>query len=718
MLIRSTILFLLFSTLLTAQSTNWQSYLYANYLVGGVETENHLWLAADNSIAKINPATATEELIYYQNSILPRSIRDIEKLGTDEFVILGGVNELIYWQSGNWNKQVLQVPDNDDLLMIVGQTSDQELLLAGRRKLYQLTSAGEVVHLPYPEQALQNQYIREAELDSEGQLWITDQLSIVKFASDGSVLANWEATDEYIQDMKIDHTDNAWFTTNQNVYLWVNELQTFEQLPLEDLGIGLSGAIISAVLEHKAIFTSYNRVFMISYTDGAFQVEELSNSFLTTQTPGTYGYQDKNDRLWYINQLRELTHWQAGTDNHAQTSVLKPWLQLSEITTVKMDPQGKIWLGGSFKTAYQIGGRWQVVPLDTITFFPIGVNDIVFKSDGTPIVGTGSLFVFGFPDSNVREWNGTTWDILPDAVTGSSFLPVTDIEMDPDENLWVLRAFDNLFSVRNLGSWYRFRTIDMPMTVNAFTCFGQDLDGSMWIGTNNGLIHYDGFTFSVVTTDQLKAVNLVVSSIAIDEKGGKWATFDYGGLRREVNNEWVVVEEIAELAEQYGVSKVVCGKYPEVWVTLGWNGVLHYDGENWEHFTPENSGLHDTHVVDILCDNTGRVWFASNWSVSVYSPDSPPIKPYQRPVTHTIGIYPNPGCCQYEVNWRAAQTGDYTLTLFNASGQIAKHWQVETTQKGEQFFSFEQGDLAAGSYFLSISSADQQIGTQSLVVLQ
>jgi ligand-binding sensor domain-containing protein len=720
MLLRSIVFLMLINFSLAAQPVGWQSYLFANYLVGGAETQDYRWIATVNSVARFDKITGKAELFHFQNSLLPKQILDIERSSENKFTVLGSNNELATWEEGIWTKNQLELPPNEDnLRKIVGNTGNGSLLLVNNQKLYSLSSEGDIEQIPFTEQASQNNSIQQVLLDSEDRIWIKGHAFVTQLAVDGTTLFSSVFEEEYLYDMKMDHSDNIWLTTNRYIYLWLNEAQQLVQLPLDDLGINSSGGVISAVLEQEAIFTINGRIFQISYSNDSFQNTELTDAFAFAELPGSYGFQDSNGLLWYQNYHRELLSWQIGTLNAPEEAIVNPWLEVSGINTLGLDPQGKVWVGGSDKVAYLMGGRWHNVLLDSTGFLSIGINDIVFKDDGTPIIGSGDQFIFGFPDSQVREWNGVSWDTLTNAITVASFLPITHLEWDHNGNLWVLRASDNLFSVRYRGQWYRYRLNDVPAIIGSFLCFAQGIDGSMWIGTDNGLLNYDGFSFTHTEPSAYHAGAHSIESIAVDERGDKWLSLRYDGLRHEVNGEWTVVEEVADLAAQHGVKKVICGTYPEVWATLySQGGLLHFDGTDWEYLSPENSGLIDGYITDILCDHLGRIWFSSQSSVTVYSPSTPVIKAFERPSFTNLAVYPNPGCCQYEISWEALKPGGYQLDIIAENGQVFRTWELNATVAGDQIFSFDQGDLPAGVYFLSLKAGSQRIGSTRLIVLR
>ena len=166
-----------------------------------------------------------------------------------------------------------------------------------------------------------------------------------------------------------------------------------------------------------------------------------------------------------------------------------------------------------------------------------------------------------------------------------------------------------------------------------------------------------------------------------------------------------------------GIDKIVCGTYPELWADLSQQGVLHFDGSEWKHYNSENAGFPVTHINNIMAAPNGRVWFTTYQSVTVYDPRGQAIVPYQLPEQKKIEVYPNPGCCQYEVHWQADVAGQYSISLYNTSGQQLRQWQKEVFRAGEASFNFQDNNLPAGTYVLNVSSSAAQVGSALLIVV-
>jgi ligand-binding sensor domain-containing protein len=70
--------------------------------------------------------------------------------------------------------------------------------------------------------------------------------------------------------------------------------------------------------------------------------------------------------------------------------------------------------------------------------------------------------------------------------------------------------------------------LDMPVSLT----FIQDRDGFLWIGTQNGLIRYDGYEQVIYRTGPNSVSGDLISSIIEDEDGILWIGSQGGGIDR------------------------------------------------------------------------------------------------------------------------------------------------------------------------------------------
>lgn len=83
------------------------------------------------------------------------------------------------------------------------------------------------------------------------------------------------------------------------------------------------------------------------------------------------------------------------------------------------------------------------------------------------------------------------------------------------------------------------------------------------------------------------------------------------------------------------------------------------------------------------------------------------------------GLYPNPASDQTMFTFMAEQNALYKVTVFSMSGQPVLEQQMnEINSQGEYSYSIPVGELAAGSYYIVLSSDNRPCGRVPLMVVR
>ncbi|MEL6658318.1 MAG: two-component regulator propeller domain-containing protein [Bacteroidota bacterium] len=718
MLTRCLLYFLLCTAVLQGQGTgHWQTYFQNYRLLGGAEADGALWLAGQNSILKINQADSSEELLHFRNSPLSPDIYAIHDLPGNRFVLLEPDNRLLYYNDGTWERQTLNVSSNEILNRIVGVDLQGQVLVASSQRVYRIDIDGTTHYLPY-DQFLENNFVHLTAVDQQGHFWLAAYPNLLCFNNDSELVFSFALDTHSPYDLEVDGSDNAWLLTQLGLYVWDSNAA---MLYLVD-GIGTefpAGGDIVATLDNGIIVSTQQRLFEIKHLEGTtWQTSEITGEFTYASIPARWTYHDQNGVLWYLDALNRLQYWHPNQQNPARVWPTVSWLPMGEIEGLSLDPQGKLWIGGFNQVSYLQGGRWHNLPIDSVSFSIPKTFSIAFNEQERPIVGNTSFAFFGFPETDLREWNGTSWDTLEQAVVANLANPISDLINDRDGNLWVLQEFTELFSVRSEGQWFRFKASDFNGDINVFNCLYENPKGGMWIGTDNGLLFYDGFQFEHTTAAEMGIGDAPISGITIDEQGEMWVAGSFYGVWRRKDDSWIAQSLPWEIGSTAHIHKIVNGTYPELWAALSHNGALHYDGQEWTYLNAENSGLVGNGVTNILHDHRGRTWFSSTNSLSVFHSNTEPIGPYKLPSEQTVAVFPNPSCCQFSVFWQAQQPGTFDLALHDIKGRMVREWSTIIGQAQEYTFQFQDYDLVPGTYSLSVSQDGVLIGTSLLVVIR
>ena len=161
-------------------------------------------------------------------------------------------------------------------------------------------------------------------------------------------------------------------------------------------------------------------------------------------------------------------------------------------------------------------------------------------------------------------------------------------------------------------------TIQDKLSHNTVRCLLQDQYGYIWIGTQNGLNKYDGYSFETFRTDRKTGfVGKSITALFEDRLGNIWV----GTAREGINllptsrGEFINLRNDSAFLsiDGYGISAIHEDSRGNIWITTVGGGVLRYQPETSTSvtYTSQNSGLSNDLVFDLAEDKYGGIWIAS-----------------------------------------------------------------------------------------------------------
>lgn len=146
----------------------------------------------------------------------------------------------------------------------------------------------------------------------------------------------------------------------------------------------------------------------------------------------------------------------------------------------------------------------------------------------------------------------------------------------------------------------------------------QDKNANIWLGTNGGIVCYDGKNFTTYGTKEGLCSNRVRCMLQ-DRSGALWIGTFNGGLCCFNGKTFKTFTTKEGLPDNY-VRSMLQDRHGYLW--FGTNkGLIRYDGTSFSVFT-EQQGLANNCVYSILEDKSGKLWFGTNNGVSCYNGNS------------------------------------------------------------------------------------------------
>ncbi|MDR1919749.1 MAG: response regulator [Tannerellaceae bacterium] len=194
-------------------------------------------------------------------------------------------------------------------------------------------------------------------------------------------------------------------------------------------------------------------------------------------------------------------------------------------------------------------------------------------------------------------------------------------------------AFPQLSREGMLSTISYLFTLGSGLSSTKVTCITQEEKGFFWVGTEDGLNKFDGFSFTVYKKqygDSLSLVSNHITALFQDSRGRLWVG-TMGGLefydptRDGFIN--VSLNQADNLVKQGQCVEILEDRDGYLWFSFLGTGVLRYapDTRKSVWFTPStgepSSSIGSAYIRTMEEDENGRIWFGSqDKGVSVYNP--------------------------------------------------------------------------------------------------
>jgi len=281
----------------------------------------------------------------------------------------------------------------------------------------------------------------------------------------------------------------------------------------------------------------------------------------------------------------------AGKWTHYDTSNGLPG---NTVSGIKLDSNGNLWMTFPGQgTARYDNGSWVSYKTANSAILSNAVSCLAQTSDGT--------IFFGTTNGVAILSSGNTWTYYIDA---STTMTVTSIKVASDGAIWVGTSDQGFYVNRGLGFVKTY--FDLFQNINTIE---EDDSGNIWIGTNRGLIKWNGSSFSFLSTYNGSALpNNKISCIRQDGSKRLWI-----GTRGGKSVAWADTKGLHNLSLMNGrdscvINDIFQDRRGNVWFATATDGVVCYDGVLPKSYRI-NNGLPEDKVKAIGEDKDGNLWF-------------------------------------------------------------------------------------------------------------
>jgi signal transduction histidine kinase/ligand-binding sensor domain-containing protein/CheY-like chemotaxis protein len=150
---------------------------------------------------------------------------------------------------------------------------------------------------------------------------------------------------------------------------------------------------------------------------------------------------------------------------------------------------------------------------------------------------------------------------------------------------------------------------------NSVLAIVQTRDGYLWLGTEEGLVRFDGVRFTVFDKRNTPAMRSnTISALVEDRSGSLWIGTNGGGLIRLKGGHFTTFTTQDGLASN-AVLSLYEDRQGNLWAGTDGGGLNRLQGGKFATYTVKN-GLADNAVFSICDDEDGSMWFGTHAGVS------------------------------------------------------------------------------------------------------
>jgi signal transduction histidine kinase/ligand-binding sensor domain-containing protein len=314
---------------------------------------------------------------------------------------------------------------------------------------------------------------------------------------------------------------------------------------------------------------------------------------------------DSQNRLWFIsengislynNQKNTFTYYAISSDKYFGQNV----------RTIETDKEGNVWVGGNYKKLFTFNLSSQkikqFIPNDEEGSLPDfrNISEIFFDKKGTLWI---NMPFFGIANLDVKKSIFAVKDVFEPLNTTQKKNVNSDFSIvgKKDDTTFFIANKNDLFtwnSITNEFAIIKFRNDTTPIRIKE-TIVG--LDGTMWIGTYDGLFKYNPKTkiakhYQNNPDDATTISSNSINNITLGKNGILWFSTDDKGM---------------------------CS------LNTATDAITQYPFKDNSKYKKTDNVLDDERSFDIFVDDDNMVWIGTNnGSLNRYDPKTKQFKSY------------------------------------------------------------------------------------------
>jgi streptogramin lyase len=292
------------------------------------------------------------------------------------------------------------------------------------------------------------------------------------------------------------------------------------------------------------------------------------------------------------------------------------WIAIPELSDYNVyymvvDKKGDLW-AYSLNTVrlfvHDVDGQLTTYSWEEVTGEPDNI-DLMRECHGIDLDNTGVIWVKfrgGVAWFDGNEWKRHFWIENPTLTTPY----IHSVIRDADGIVWVAAGKDTLLRYDG-ESWTFVKEYENTEVLS----LSSASDGKLWIGTSEGLEHFDGIERKSYSIENLMPVSNLISALDISSDGDLWCGDLYGDLASLHRSTWKKFHGSQITSTDFkhpgGLNVLKVSKSKGIWAGFLWD-LLRYDGNLWISYRSDLVDIMGYNFTIICESENGDIWVGTD----------------------------------------------------------------------------------------------------------
>ncbi|MEZ4884368.1 MAG: hypothetical protein R3E32_06470 [Chitinophagales bacterium] len=730
------IFFLFFSSFhvsfIEAQTTQWQHLSGSHRINSLIHDGNIIWFGTEAyGVGQYDRTRNYTTYFNTENSNIPtNNISQIYLTPKGQLWARGENNWFVYdgqnWTVFDETNSPLQSASNSTAYDIAGAKDGTVWLISSNGLLKFNGTSWTTIEVPNQEL---NNFTSQIAVDADDYLWLNGATHLLQY--DGN---NWREfvypegdilSYSWVSDLKVDSEQNVWMSLSG---YYPVDLQTGGLVKFDgekwtiysalETGVSLNSYFL-AIDQMNKVWVTSNSNTIVSFDGQDF---ESYSTIVSNASMNPSGIAiDAQNEVW-IGTNRGLEKLQDVWFEEVKIAFPEPWL-LERLAIKQHLQASNIWFKSLDGFVVFDGTSWTYEPFEgKLEVFKTGFGSVVPTTDGS-FWSISQDKIFQCVNSECVEH--APFDI------GTQHGRVNDGMEDREGNIWfVVDRRQRLFRYDG-AKWTDLTESMKHLNIrNGESIYGitADLNNHIWIGTSKGNLHkWDGerWTSFDLRDPQDFYSQQPIHDLAVNSNNHIWVAHQQ--FLKLFDGEQVI-QTLA--SEDLGIHETnfwnlnVDVHNNDLWVGTASAGMLHFNGIDWQQYTPENSPLTYNSIDYILIDPKGHKWIVPQYGgYDVFREEGVAqlmmvIEPDEDEESHpdyTVGEnIPNPFTDSTRIPIELAEASWVKITLFDNIGQLVAEFNEPQVLAGKHYFELDGTHLKPDIYYYTLETKEGKINGKML----